>query len=144
DLPTSLAVISERTSDAMYGRAITITQIFWTVGILLSQFLGFLTSAMTVGSVRVIFSVIALVALVNLSVWVFSPKFKRVEDSLVDDQKATFNSQNGQPRVKLGEILKNPAYLKILVALTMFYLFWNLPANTWGSFVNYFLVTVSH
>lgn len=144
DLPTSLAVISERTSDAMYGRAITITQIFWTVGILLSQFLGFLTSAMTVGSVRVIFSVIALVALVNWSVRVFSPKFKRVEDSLVDDQKATFNSQNGQQRVKLGEILKNPAYLKILVALTMFYLFWNLPANTWGSFVNYFLVTVSH
>ncbi len=128
----------------MYGRAITITQIFWTVGILLSQFLGFLTSAMTVGSVRVIFSVIALVALVNWSVRVFSPKFKRVEDSLVDDQKATFNSQNGQPRVKLAEILKNPAYLKILVALTMFYLFWNLPANTWGSFVNYFLVTVSH
>lgn len=65
DLPTSLAVISERTSDAMYGRAITITQIFWTVGILLSQFLGFLTSAMKVGSVRTIFSVIALVALVN-------------------------------------------------------------------------------
>ncbi|MEE6657184.1 MFS transporter [Pediococcus acidilactici] len=144
DLPTSLAVISERTSDAMYGRAITITQIFWTVGILLSQFLGFLTSAMTVGSVRTIFSVIALVALVNWSIRVFSPKFKNVEDSLEDSKKASLDMQSGQPKVKLGEILKNPAYLKILVALTMFYLFWNLPANTWGSFVNYFLVTVSH
>ena len=39
DLPTSLAVISERTSSTMYGRSITITQIFWTVGILLSQFI---------------------------------------------------------------------------------------------------------
>jgi len=33
-------------------------------------------------------------------------------------------------------------FLAPLVLLTVFYLFWNLPANTWGSFVNYFLVTV--
>ena len=30
-----------------------------------------------------------------------------------------------------------------LISVTGFYLFWNIPANTWGSFVNYFLVTIN-
>jgi inositol transporter-like SP family MFS transporter len=142
DLPTSLAVISERTSDKLYGRSITITQIFWTVGILLSQFIGFLTSGMTLGSVRWIFSVIALVAFLNWSIRAFSSKFKNIEESL--QQKETNEENSEHKKVKLIDILKNKQYLSVLIALTMFYLFWNLPANTWGSFVNYFLVTVSH
>lgn len=143
DLPTSLAVISERTSDKMYGRSITITQVFWTVGILLSQFIGFLTSGMTYGSVRWIFSVIALVAFTNWCIRAFSSKFKNVEDSLQQAEADNAEDQHEQKKVKLRDILKNKQYLSVLVALTLFYLFWNLPANTWGSFVNYFLVTVS-
>lgn len=144
DLPTSLAVISERTSDKMYGRSITITQVFWTVGILLSQFIGFLTSGMTVGSVRWIFGVIALVAFCNWSIRAFSTKFKSVEESLKNAENSNKEDEREQKKVKLIDILKNKQYLTVLVALTLFYLFWNLPANTWGSFVNYFLVTVSH
>lgn len=143
DLPTSLAVISERTSDQLYGRAITITQIFWTIGILMSQFIGFLTSKMTVGSVRWIFGVIAAVAFANWSIRVFSGKFHQVEKSL-EQQVADHNSDVNVHKVRLVDVLKNRQYVKVLVALTLFYLLWNLPANTWGSFVNYFLVTISH
>lgn len=141
DLPTSLAVISERTSDKMYGRCITITQIFWTIGILLSQFIGFLTSSMTVGSIRWIFGVIAFVAFINWCIRAFSGKFKSIEESL---QKAETTKGQEQKKVNLSDILKNKQYLSVLIVLTLFYFFWNLPANTWGSFVNYFLVTVSH
>lgn len=144
DLPTSLAVISERTSSEMYGRSITITQVFWTVGILLSQFIGFLTSGMTVGSIRWIFGVIALVSFVNWYIRKFSKKFKEVEISLQTKEATNENDQRDQEKVKLKDILKNKQYLSVLVALTLFYLFWNIPANTWGSFVNYFLVTVSN
>lgn len=143
DLPTSLAVISERTSDKMYGRAISITQIFWTVGILLSQFIGFLTSGMTWGSVRWIFGVIALVSFINWYIRAFSKKFKQNEATLQQQNNHSADT-NHQPKVKLSEIFKNKQYVSILILLTMFYLFWNIPANTWGSFVNYFLVTVSH
>lgn len=55
DLPTSLAVISERMSKKVYGRAISSTQIFWTVGILLSQFIGFLTANSGMGSPAALF-----------------------------------------------------------------------------------------
>lgn len=144
DLPTSLAVISERTSEKMYGRCITITQVFWTVGILLSQFIGFLTSSMTVGSVRWIFGVIAAVAFINWCVRAFSSKFKNVESSLQKQEAANKQDQHEQKKVKLRDVFRNKEYLSVLVALTLFYLFWNLPANTWGSFVNYFLVTVSN
>lgn len=143
DLPTSLAVISERTSDQLYGRAITITQIFWTIGILMSQFIGFLTAKMTVGSVRWIFGVIAAVAFINWSIRVFSRRFRAVEESLEQANEAAHPVEK-QAKVRLRDILQNGQYLKVLVALTLFYLLWNLPANTWGSFVNYFLVTVSH
>lgn len=40
-------------------------------------------------------------------------------------------------------IFSSKRYLVPLIAVTGFYLFWNIPANTWGSFVNYFLVTIN-
>lgn len=142
DLPTSLAVISERMSSKMYGRSITITQIFWTLGIILSQLIGFLTSGMLIGSIRWIFSIIAAIALCNWLIRKFSKPFKQIEKSLVQ-HNSEGNAEN-QQKITLKEILLSKKYTKSLVALTCFYLFWNLPANTWGSFVNYFVVTVSN
>lgn len=138
DLPTSLAVISERLSKHAYGRAISSTQIFWTVGILLSQFIGFLTAGQLRGSVLALFGWIALVALANWCVRVFSKRIKAIE--AVKPQTQTTSETS--PHTSLKTLLKNKTFLLPLVLLTVFYLFWNLPANTWGSFVNYFLVTV--
>lgn len=141
DLPTSLAVISERLSNKVYGRAISSTQIFWTIGILLSQFIGFLTAKSGMGSPAALFGWIGLVALLNWCVRVFSKKFKAIEANLADDNAA---SMTDQPVKKYGlrQLLKTSGFLVPLILLTVFYLFWNLPANTWGSFANYFLVTV--
>ncbi|MCV3322515.1 MFS transporter, partial [Pediococcus ethanolidurans] len=79
DLPTSLAVISERLSKDSYGKAISSTQIFWTAGILLSQFIGFITSNAKYGSVLALFGWIALVAFTNWCIRVFSKKIKLIE-----------------------------------------------------------------
>ena len=138
DLPTSLAVISERMSKEAYGRAIAATQIFWTAGILLSEFIGFITAGLSSNSPSVLFGWIALVAFINWLVRVFSPKFKAIED-----QKPSEISENTDTQTyKISDILKNKQFIGSFLILTLFYLFWNLPANTWGSFVNYFLVTV--
>ena len=142
DLPTSLAVISERMSKATYGRAISSTQIFWTMGILLSQFIGFLT-ATNAHSTLFLFGWIALVALVNWCVRVFSKQIKTIESHVVSDPDASAEADNTDgEKHSLKELLSQGHFLLPLVLLTVFYLFWNLPANTWGSFVNYFLVTV--
>lgn len=143
DLPTSLAVISERMSKKDYGKAISATQLFWTAGILISQFIGFLTASMATKAPQIIFGWIALVALIDWAVRVFSSRFKQIEEQLVQQNEAApVNAE--QPRVSIVQLLKSKQYLITLVALTGFYLFWNLPANTWGSFVNYFLVISAH
>ncbi|VDG32040.1 sugar transporter [Lactobacillus paraplantarum] [Lactiplantibacillus mudanjiangensis] len=143
DLPTSLAVISERMSNKVYGRAIATTQIFWTIGILLSQFIGFITANAGMGSPTALFGWIGLVALLNWFVRVFSKRFKAIEeDSVVPDNVIDSSTDKPAKKLRLGQLLKTGTFLGPLVLLTVFYLFWNLPANTWGSFVNYFLVTI--
>ncbi|MCI1859450.1 MAG: MFS transporter [Sporolactobacillus sp.] len=145
DLPTSLAVISERTSKEAYGRAISSTQIFWSVGIILSQFIGFLTANNGMGSPKVLFGWIALIAFLNWSVRVFSKRLKTIEAKLVNSVEENNEvTGKGEETLKLRDLLKNTRYLVPLILLTTFYLFWNLPANTWGSFINYFLVTVDN
>lgn len=142
DLPTSLSVISERVSDKVYGRAISITQIFWTIGILLSQFIGFLTADFGYKSPTVLFGWIGLVAFLNWCFRVFSIKFKNIENNL-DNKNSTNVSSNSNNYMSI-KALTDKELLLPLILLTIFYLFWNLPANTWGSFVNYFLVTVDN
>lgn len=139
DLPTSLAVISERMSKQAYGRAIAATQIFWTIGILLSQFIGFVTAGMGSGSTMILFGWIALVAFLNWLVRMFSPRFRALEAAPVVEHEAEAVDNK---QYSLKEIFQNKQFVSSLLLLTVFYLFWNLPANTWGSFVNYFLVTV--
>ncbi|WP_461213657.1 MFS transporter [Lacticaseibacillus sp. GG6-2] len=140
DLPTSLAVISERVPKAVYGRAIALTQMFWSIGILLSQFLGFLTANAGMGSPMTLFGFIGTAALLNWLVRVSSKHLKAIEEA---PRPADQQVAEGAPKhYKLSTLLKNSTFIVPLILLTVFYLFWNLPANTWGSFVNYFLVTV--
>ncbi|MFC6290294.1 MFS transporter [Levilactobacillus angrenensis] len=142
DLPTSLAVISERTSSERYGKVIASTELFWLAGIVLSQGIGFLTSSLGYGSSRIMFGWLALVALITWGIRVFSPRFREMEKNMI--VQTAEQSKEEKTETSLKEILKQPKYLFSILGLTFFYLFWNLPANTWGSFVNYFLVTIDH
>lgn len=142
DLPTSLAVISERMGSELYGRAISSTQIFWTIGILLSQFIGFLTANNGMGSPMVLFGWIGIIAILNWGIRAFSKKFKSIEANLAKDVQAHSDKTSNLKKYKLWDLFQQRNLLLPLILLTVFYLFWNLPANTWGSFVNYFLVTV--
>ncbi|MFC6169650.1 MFS transporter [Loigolactobacillus jiayinensis] len=146
DLPTSLAVISERMDKANYGKAITSTQLYWTAGIILSQFIGFLTAGMSgIMPVKYLFGFIALMAFINWGIRIFSKSFRDIENNLADDvQTAEGTEQIAEAKPKLGELLKQKTILVPLVLLTLFYLFWNLPANSFGMFLNYFLVIVDN
>lgn len=146
DLPTSLAVISERMDKANYGKAITSTQLYWTVGIILSQFIGFLTADMAgIIPVKFLFGFISLMAFINWGVRIFSKSFKNIETGLADEVQSSEGTEAiAEAKPKLGELLKQKSVLVPLVLLTLFYLFWNLPANSFGMFLNYFLVIVDH
>ncbi|WP_122645885.1 MFS transporter [Enterococcus mediterraneensis] len=141
DLPTSLAVISERMTKDDYGKAIAGTQLFWTIGILLSQLIGSLTGGLGNHATFVIFGVIAVIAFINWTVRMFSSSFKNIEEELAAKQQK--DQIYSQEKIPLRTLFKERKYVVSILLLTLFYLAWNLPANTWGSFINYFLVTVS-
>lgn len=144
DLPTSLAVISERVPERYQGRVVSSTEIFWIAGIVISQGIGFLVSPLAMTGIRLLFVVIAVVALLTWLVRVASPSFKRIEDDLAAECAATQSDAHEQTSraYPLGKLLTTPRYLLPLIGLSCFYLFWNIPANTWGSFLNYYMVTV--
>lgn len=142
DLPTSLAVISERMDKENYGKAISSTQLFWTLGILLSQGIGYITSSMKyIAPVKYLFGFIAVIAFLNWCVRIFSKRFRELESGLADKvQTAEGTEEVAETKPKLMELLSNKRILLPLIVLTLFYLFWNLPANSFGMFLNYFLV----
>ncbi|MBM7656292.1 MFS transporter [Neobacillus cucumis] len=143
DLPTSLAVITERVSPERHGKVITVTEMFWILGILLSQALGFVTSEMGMMGTRVLFIWIAVIALLNWGVRAFSPKFHQIEHELYEQNAHKNMDAQATQKVSVKAIFASKKYYVPLISVTGFYLFWNIPANTWGSFVNYFLVTIN-
>lgn len=142
DLPTSLAVISERTDPKRYGKVIASTEIFWIAGIVLSQGLGFMTAGLGYLGTQLLFIWLGSVALITWAVRVFSPKFHMMEKEMAIEVSASFVTEEEITKVPLRKILSMPRYSVPMLGLIGFYLFWNIPANTWGSFLNYFLVTI--
>lgn len=145
DLPTSLAVISERVPRRAQGRVIAFTQVFWVAAIVITQGLGFVVAGIGTTGIRVLFALIAVVAVVTWLIRIASPGFHKLESELASEfaqEQVDDNVVDVQKAYPLGQLLRNPRYLTPLIGLFFFYLFWNLPANTWGTFLNYFLVTV--
>lgn len=145
NLPTSLAVISERVSKDVQGRIVSSTELFWIGGIIVSQAIGLGVSGMGSGGIIVLFGFIALVALVTWLVRVASKSFKRVENDLYHENSAIQAKQTGRSAsgaYPLPELVHKSRYLIPMLLLTFYYLMWNLPANTWGSFQTYYMVEI--
>lgn len=145
DLPTSLAVISERVPKDAQGRIVSSTELFWIGGIIVSQGIGLFVSGMGPKGVTALFGFIALVALITWLVRVCSKSFKRVEDELYQENAMVQTNQD-QPSSSdaypLSGLMHKSRYLVPMLLLTLYYLMWNLPANTWGSFQTYYMVEI--
>lgn len=144
DLPTSLAVISERTEPDEYGKVIASTEIFWLAGIVISQGIGFITASFGYMSSRILFFWLFLVAIITWCVRALSPRFHKLETDMIVpvDQRASTKEEADAEKIPFKKLISMPRYFLPMIGLTGFYLFWNIPANTWGSFLNYFLVTI--
>lgn len=138
DLPTSLAVISERSPQGAQGRMVGFTQVMWTLGIIVTMLLGFAFSGMGLAGVRIIYMVWAVAALVTWAIRVFSSDFKAIEEELVHSQA----NAPAPERIDFKTIFLNPLFLTPLLLTGFFYISRNLLANTWGQFQTFFLIEV--
>ncbi|MDP9736801.1 MFS transporter [Curtobacterium sp. 260] len=135
DLPTSIAVISERAPAGGQGRMVAFTQVMWTVGIVMATLLGFLFSGLGDLGARFLFAHLAIAALVTWLVRVFSPAFARLEVQ-------TLPSGSEERALPLAGLLRDRRYLAAIGLTALFYIAYGVVANTIGQFKTYFLVEV--
>lgn len=137
DLPVSLSTISEAATDKNRGRLLGLSNLLWIAGIVVSTVVGSQLAAQGVPGVRIIFAIIAAVALLTMIARLTIP------ESHVW-QTARRNRLAGGTRTRLDrgsirELFRAP-YRTPFVALIVFYTLTNLVANTTGQYGNYVLV----
>jgi inositol transporter-like SP family MFS transporter len=119
------------------------TQIFWQVGIFISYICSFLLSGVSgVLGARIVF---AILFAFSLFTWIWrsvSKKFKRFHEEGLQRQKLLKDGSQEKQEVSIKSVLfgenKNK-FLGYFLAILIFYVCWNLLANTWGQFQTYAL-----
>lgn len=141
DLPISLTVVSqdapnEKTSASL----VSSTQIFWQIGVFISYIAAFLVSGIegTLGA-RLVFGLLFILSLFT-GIWrMISPKLKQFHNE-AELRQENIDLSNQDNEVSLKGILKGQKkFLYFFIAILVFYVFWNLLANTWGQFQTYAL-----
>ena len=146
DLPVSISVMSRDAQDPAVGsRLVTVTQLGWQIGMLGSALAAFAVSGLggAVGG-RIVFVLLAAIAFLLLVWRVRSREFAALHAA---GERAASDSATGAVRDGAGRARRGsgpfgmPANLvPAFASLLVFYIGWNLVANTWGQFQTYMLV----
>lgn len=143
DLPVSLATIAETAPDDKRGKMLGFSDILWVVGILAAYGTGIFVSN-TFGdnvmiSGRIMYLALAAVGAVVLALRMTIPESKlwlqAHEDRLAG--KVTQESKVG-----IGQLFTNKKYAIPFIALIIFYIGTNIPANTLGQFSTWVAMNV--
>lgn len=144
DLPISLTVVSHDAPDESTSASlVSSTQIFWQIGVFISYICSFIVSSLAGATgARIVFAILAIFAFVTWLWRTFSKKFKQFHDE-GDIRQAERKAQNKEKNVSVMNILfgqEKRKYLGFFIAILVFYVCWNLLANTWGQFQTFTLV----
>ncbi|MHA6624867.1 MFS transporter [Pseudonocardia sichuanensis] len=139
DLPTSVAVVSERSPQGAQGRLVSTTQVMWFLGIAATQLLAFAFSGLGITGIRIIFAQLVVVALVTWAVRRFHPALRSLEADVVTRRGG---DETARPALPLRTIMTSRAMLVPILLTGVYYIFWGMVANTFGQFGTYFLITV--
>lgn len=153
DLPISLTVIShDSPNETTSAQLVSSTQIFWQVGVLSSYVAAFLVSKVSGAmGARIVFALLAIVA-VGTWLWrLTSAKFKEFHteaDKRIAKERET-EAANGDTVTQEGGAINirtvffgkgGSKYVLFFTCIMVFYLAWNLLANTFGQFQTFTLV----
>ncbi|MET8592824.1 MFS transporter [Streptomyces sp. NPDC005078] len=140
DLPTSIAVLSERAPAGAQGRLVAFTHVMWAAGVVFATSLGFAVSTLGTFGIRLIFATLAVLAVATFVFRAFYPPFQQLETEA--DARHTAEGIDPSHALPLRTLFRDRAFAVMILQTALFYLFFTLVANTFGSFKTYFLVTV--
>ena len=133
DMPTALAVISDRAPSWARGRLIGLTQVLWITAILATFALGFGVSGLGFLGTQVLVAHLVVLAGATLVLRLVLTARSRSTDQDPPSARLTVT-----PRILLGGGMALP-----LATTGLFLLFWNVAASTLGAYGTYLLVTVT-
>lgn len=144
DLPISLTVISHDAPDEQTSASlVSSTQIFWQIGVFMSYICSFIVSSMSgAAGARVVFAILAIFAIVTFLWRTLSPKFKAFHIAGNEFREAE-KEKNEHVEVSIKKLLfgkDRNKYMSLFLCILIFYVCWNLLANTWGQFQTFTLV----
>ena len=140
DLPVSMTVVShDAPNDSMAARLVSTTQVFWQVGVFISYICAFLASSLSGATGgRVVFAILAVFAIVAWLWRVASPTFRRFHEEADARDAARPVTVEGKTSVtKMLFGAQRKVLLTFFLSILIFYVGWNLLANTWGQFQTY-------
>lgn len=127
--------------DATAARLVSTTQVFWQVGVFISFICAFLVSTMSGATGgRVVFAILAVFAVIAWAWRVFSPTFRRFHEEADARDAARPATSDNTGKTSVMKVLfgaDKKVLLTYFLAIVIFYVGWNLLANTWGQFQTY-------
>lgn len=143
DLPISLTVISHDAPDEKTSAGLVAsTQVFWQIGVLGSYGMAFIVSRVqgAIGA-RFVFGLLAVIAAVAFVWRTFSERFKEFHEA--GDRYRAQEGTKESAEVSFADLFRGNEknkFLSFFLCITIFYVCWNLLANTFGQFQTYILV----
>ncbi|MEM0257275.1 MAG: MFS transporter [Saccharolobus sp.] len=147
DVPTSWSLIAEYAPRKNRGRLMSFTNLFWYIGPIVILLIGIATTPLGVVSFRVLFGLLAIVSIVT---WLLrrglieSPRWaavkgkeeivKKVLDEL--GENVSVKTTKSESKAKWSDMFK---YWKGLAFMIPIYIFWGIPAGTFGFFLPFFI-----
>lgn len=146
DLPISLTVVSHDAPDnKTSSELVSFTQVFWQVGIFISYFCSFIVSKMggLLGA-RVVFVILSAIA---IGTWAWRTFSSKLQQFHVEGQQRYAKIAAKKGSINTKSVFKalfgsenSGKLFKFFLAILVFYVGWNLLANTWGQFQTFMLV----
>ncbi|PJM74605.1 MFS transporter [Bifidobacterium simiarum] len=152
DLPVSISVITHDVPDeTLKGQLVSRTQVLWSAGILGPYVLALAVSPLGFLGARVVFGLLAVVAL-GTALWrVADQRISRLHRAAADRERAAFSAGvDDSPSTRsmgIVDVLRSVhertgrSYALLFSVLALFYVMWNLMANTINQFQTYLLVS---
>mgnify|MGYP002507937195 CR=1 FL=1 len=143
DLPISLTVIShDAPNEKTSAKLVASTQVFWQIGVLGSYAMAFIVSRVTgVLGARIVFGILGGFAAIAFLWRTFSAKFKKFHEE--GDKYRLAESGTSSNEVSFATLFKGgekKKFVSFFACIMIFYVCWNLLANTFGQFQTYILV----
>lgn len=143
DLPISLTVISHDAPDEKTSASLVAsTQVFWQIGVLGSYAMAFIVSKVegALGA-RLVFALLAVFAFIAFLWRTFSKTFKEFHEKGNEYRMKEGAKENTE--VSFTTLFKGESsskFVRFFLCILIFYVCWNLLANTFGQFQTYILV----